>query len=33
MQKDPFGVWEITLPSKNGVPVIPHESKIKVRGE
>jgi len=31
MTKDMFGVWEVTLPSKNGVPAIPHNSKIKVR--
>jgi hypothetical protein len=31
MNKDAFGVWEVTLPAKDGVPVIPHESKIKVR--
>lgn len=30
MTKDRFGVWEVTLPSKNGVPAIPHNSKLKV---
>jgi 1,4-alpha-glucan branching enzyme len=30
MKVNDFGVWEITLPAKNGVPVIPHESKVKV---
>ena len=30
MTKNSFGVWEITLPAKDGVPVIPHDSKIKV---
>lgn len=31
MTRDPFGVWEVTLLSKNGTPVIPHDSKVKVR--
>lgn len=30
MKVNNFGVWEITLPAKDGVPVIPHESKVKV---
>ncbi|GLA44785.1 alpha-1,4-glucan branching enzyme [Aspergillus niger] len=30
MTKNSFGVWEITLPAKDGVPVIPHDSKIKI---
>lgn len=30
MKKDRFGVWEVTLPGDNGVPVIPHSSKLKV---
>ncbi|RIB24050.1 CBM Family 48/Glycoside Hydrolase Family 13 protein [Gigaspora rosea] len=30
MKKDSFGVWEIRVPSKNGVPAIPHGSKIKI---
>lgn len=31
MKVDDFGVWEITLPAKDGVSVIPHGSKVKVR--
>jgi 1,4-alpha-glucan branching enzyme len=31
MKKNPFGVWEVTVPAQNGAPAIPHESKIKVR--
>lgn len=30
MTKDNFGVWEVTLPGKDGTPAIPHNSKIKV---
>ncbi|KAI2326414.1 alpha-1,4-glucan branching enzyme [Ophidiomyces ophidiicola] len=30
MKKDVFGVWEVTIPSKAGVPAIPHNSKIKI---
>ncbi|KMU84956.1 1,4-alpha-glucan-branching enzyme [Coccidioides immitis H538.4] len=30
MKKDAFGVWEVTVPARNGVPAIPHESKIKI---
>ncbi|KAL1978884.1 hypothetical protein VTN31DRAFT_1743 [Thermomyces dupontii] len=30
MTRDPFGVWEVTLLSKNGTPVIPHDSKVKI---
>ncbi|PGH23167.1 1,4-alpha-glucan-branching enzyme [Polytolypa hystricis UAMH7299] len=30
MKKDDFGVWEVTLPAKGGVPQIPHNSKIKI---
>jgi 1,4-alpha-glucan branching enzyme len=30
MKKNDFGVWELTLPAKNGVPAIAHNSKIKV---
>ncbi|CAK3854879.1 1,4-alpha-glucan-branching enzyme [Lecanosticta acicola] len=30
MQRDPFGVWEISLPPNNGEPAIPHDSKIKI---
>jgi hypothetical protein len=29
MKKNPFGVWEVTVPAQNGAPAIPHESKIK----
>ena len=31
LEKDDFGVWSVTLPDKNGRPVIPHKSKVKVR--
>ncbi|KAF8426646.1 alpha-glucan branching enzyme [Tirmania nivea] len=30
MKKNPFGVWEITVPAVYGKPAIPHESKIKI---
>ncbi|KAL2828567.1 1,4-alpha-glucan-branching enzyme [Aspergillus pseudoustus] len=30
MTKNDFGTWELTLPAKDGVPVIPHESKVKI---
>ncbi|TFK83116.1 glycoside hydrolase family 13 protein [Polyporus arcularius HHB13444] len=30
MTKDQFGVWEITLPPKDGQCAIPHDSKIKI---
>jgi 1,4-alpha-glucan branching enzyme len=30
MKKDSFGVWEVYIPAKNGTPVIPHNSKVKV---
>lgn len=30
MKKDNFGVFEVTVPGKNGQPAIPHDSKIKV---
>ena len=30
MKKDPFGVWEVFLPAKDGVPAIPHNSKVKI---
>lgn len=30
MTKDKYGVWEITIPPKDGVCAIPHDSKIKV---
>ena len=30
MTKNDFGVFEVTVPGKDGKPVIPHDSKIKV---
>ncbi|KAF7176696.1 hypothetical protein CNMCM7691_003709 [Aspergillus felis] len=30
MTKDNFGVWEVTVPSKDGMPAIPHDSKVKI---
>lgn len=30
MQRNNFGVWEITVPAKDGKPAIPHNSKIKI---
>ncbi|MCJ1374564.1 alpha-1,4-glucan branching enzyme [Loxospora ochrophaea] len=30
MQKDSFGVWEVTLPAKDGQPAIPHNTKVKI---
>lgn len=30
MTKNSFGVFEVTVPGKNGQPSIPHDSKIKV---
>ncbi|KAF2196705.1 alpha-glucan branching enzyme [Delitschia confertaspora ATCC 74209] len=30
MTKDNYGVWEVTVPGKNGKPAIPHDSKIKI---
>jgi 1,4-alpha-glucan branching enzyme len=30
MTKDNFGVFEVTIPGKDGQPQIPHDSKIKV---
>ncbi|KAF9894756.1 alpha-1,4-glucan branching enzyme [Aspergillus nanangensis] len=30
MTKDDFGVWTITIPAKDAVPAIPHNSKIKI---
>ncbi|CAI7595980.1 unnamed protein product [Penicillium manginii] len=30
MTKNEFGIWEVTVPSKAGVPAIPHQSKIKI---
>jgi 1,4-alpha-glucan branching enzyme len=31
MAKNGFGVFEVTVPGKDGKPSIPHDSKIKVR--
>lgn len=31
MKKNDFGVWEVTVPAKDGIPIIPHNSKVKVR--
>ncbi|KAL4991230.1 1,4-alpha-glucan-branching enzyme [Aspergillus falconensis] len=30
MARDNFGVWEVVLPAKDGAPVIPHASKVKI---
>ncbi|KAL4754320.1 1,4-alpha-glucan-branching enzyme [Aspergillus terricola var. indicus] len=30
MTRDDFGVWEVVLPARNGTPVIPHDSKVKI---
>jgi len=30
MKKNEFGVWEITLPAKDGVPAIAHNTKLKL---
>ncbi|KAF3941224.1 hypothetical protein ABW19_dt0206043 [Dactylella cylindrospora] len=30
MQKDPFGVWEVIIPAKDGAPAIGHNSKVKI---
>lgn len=29
MAKNSFGMWEVTVPAVNGLPAIPHDSKIK----
>lgn len=31
MERDPFGVWSIYIPDKNGQPAIPHGSRVKFR--
>lgn len=31
MAKNEFGVFEVTVPNKDGKPAIPHDSKLKVR--
>ena len=30
MKKDPFGVFEVVIPARDGQPAIAHNSKIKV---
>ncbi|KAF2491649.1 alpha-glucan branching enzyme [Lophium mytilinum] len=30
MAKDSFGVWEVTIPGKDGQATIPHDSKLKI---
>lgn len=30
LHRDSFGVWSVTLPAKDGVPAIPHNSKLKI---
>lgn len=30
MKKNEFGVFEVTVPGKDGKPAVPHNSKIKV---
>lgn len=30
MKKDPYGVFEVVVPAKDGQPAIAHNSKIKV---
>lgn len=30
MKRDPYGVWELTIPAVNGKTAIPHNSKVKV---
>src|SRR2546430_16189691 len=30
MKRDPFGVWEVFLPAKDGVPAIAHNTKAKI---
>ncbi|KAJ3038741.1 alpha-1,4-glucan branching enzyme [Rhizophlyctis rosea] len=30
LKKNQYGVWETTLPNKNGQPVIPHNTKVKI---
>jgi 1,4-alpha-glucan branching enzyme len=31
MKKDPYGVFEVIIPARNGEPAVAHNSKIKVR--
>lgn len=30
MKRDDFGVWEVTIPAKDGQTGIPHNTKVKV---
>ncbi|RMZ91720.1 hypothetical protein DV736_g1042, partial [Chaetothyriales sp. CBS 134916] len=30
MSRSAYGVWSVTLPAKDGVPAIPHNSKVKI---
>jgi 1,4-alpha-glucan branching enzyme len=30
MTKDPFGVFEVVIPAKDGQPAIAHKAKVKV---
>lgn len=30
MNRGDFGVWEVTVPAKDGEPGIPHNTKVKV---
>ena len=30
MKRDSYGVWEVTVPAKDGQPAIPHNTKVKV---
>ncbi|KAI9800432.1 MAG: alpha-1,4-glucan branching enzyme [Piccolia ochrophora] len=30
MDKNQYGVWEVTVPAKDGQPAIPHNSKVKI---
>lgn len=30
MERDPFGVWSVTVPAVDGQPAIPHDTKVKV---
>jgi 1,4-alpha-glucan branching enzyme len=30
MKRDDFGVWQVIVPAKDGLPAIPHGTKVKV---
>lgn len=30
LEKNQYGVWEVVLPASNGVPAIPHNTKVKI---